>query len=86
VQTWTLFDGQNPYADFTGSGTLKDRYLYGPAVDALLACTDASGVTNWYLSDRLGSVRNIVDVSGNVVYHTGYDSFGNKVSEPPHVW
>ena len=23
VQTWTLFDGQNPYADFTGSGTLK---------------------------------------------------------------
>ena len=22
VQTWTLFDGQNPYADFTGSGTL----------------------------------------------------------------
>ena len=80
VQTWTLFDGQNPYADFTGSGTLKDRYLYGPAVDALLARTDASGVTNWYLSDRLGSVRDIVDVSGNVVYHTGYDSFGNNVS------
>ena len=80
VQTWTVFDGQNPYADFTGSGTLKDRYLYGPAVDALLARTDASGVTNWYLSDRLGSVRDIVDVSGNVVYHTGYDSFGNKVS------
>jgi RHS repeat-associated protein len=80
VQTWTLFDGQNPYADFTGSGTLKDRYLYGPAVDALLARTNASGVTDWYLADRLGSVRDIVDVSGNVVYHTGYDSFGNNVS------
>ena len=80
VQTWTLFDGQNPYADFTGSGTLNDRYLYGPAVDSLLARTDASGVTNWYLSDRLGSVRDIVDVSGNVVYHTGYDSFGNNVN------
>jgi len=80
VQTWTVFDGQNPYADFTGSGTLKDRYLYGPAVDSLLARTDASGTTAWYLADRLGSVRDIVDVSGNVVYHTGYDSFGNNVS------
>ena len=80
VQTWTLFDGQNPYADFTGSGTLNDRYLYGPAVDSLLARTDTSGVTDWYLADRLGSVRDIVDVSGTVVYHTGYDSFGNKVS------
>ena len=80
VQTWTVFDGQNPYADFTGSGTLNDRYLYGPAVDSLLARTDTSGVTDWYLADRLGSVRDIVDVSGTVVYHTGYDSFGNKVS------
>jgi RHS repeat-associated protein len=80
VQTWTVFDGQNPYDDFNGSGTLKDRYLYGPAVDALLARTDTSGVTDWYLADRLGSVRDIVDLSGNVVYHTGYDSFGNKVS------
>jgi RHS repeat-associated protein len=25
-------------------------------------------------------VRDIVDVSGNVVYHTGYDSFGNNIS------
>ncbi len=57
-----------------------ERYLYGPAVDALLSRTDASGVTNWYLADRLGSVRDIVDVSGNVVYHTGYDSFGNNIS------
>jgi RHS repeat-associated protein len=80
VQTWTVFDGQNPYADFNGAGTLTQRYLHGAAVDALLARTDASGVTNWYLSDRLGSVRDIVDVSGNVVYHTGYDSFGNNIS------
>ena len=80
VQTWTVFDGENPYADFNGSGTLEERYLYGPAVDSLLARTDASGVTDWYLADRLGSVRDVVDVSGNVVYHNGYDSFGNNIS------
>ena len=30
--------------------------------------------------DSDGSVRDIVDTSGTVLYHTGYDSFGNKVS------
>lgn len=80
VTTWTVFDGQNPYVDFDGSGSLAQRYLHGAAVDALLARSDASGVTDWYLTDRLGSVRDIVDTSGTVLYHTGYDSFGNKVS------
>jgi len=80
VTTWTVFDGENPYADFNGAGTLTERYLHGAAVDALLARSDASGVTDWYLTDRLGSVRDIVDTSGTVLYHTGYDSFGNKVS------
>ncbi len=80
VTTWTVFDGQNPYADFNGAGSLTQRYLHGAAVDALLARSDASGVTDLYLTDRLGSVRDIVDTSGTVLYHTGYDSFGNKVS------
>ena len=36
TQTWTVYDGQNPYADFNGSGTLTERYLNGPAVDQIL--------------------------------------------------
>jgi|GEM_PF-6166533 len=75
VTTWTVFDGVNPYADFNGAGSLTERYLHGAAVDALLAMSDASGVTDWYLTDRLGSVRDVVDTSGTVLYHAGIRQF-----------
>ena len=79
--TWTVYDGQNTYADFSGAGVLKTRYLYGPAVDALLARTDASGTTAWYLTDRLGSVRDLASTSGGLLDHLAYDAYGNIVSE-----
>ena len=79
--TWTVYDGQNTYADFSGAGVLKTRYLYGPAVDALLARTDASGTTAWYLTDRLGSVRDLASTSGTALDHLAYDAYGNIVSE-----
>ncbi len=36
-QTWTVYDGINPYADFNGSGTLLTRYVSGPAIDEIFA-------------------------------------------------
>jgi len=81
TQTWTVYDGQNPYADFNGSGTLLTRYLYGPAVDEILARTASGGTTAWYLTDKLGSVRDVVDTSGTVIDHVVYDSFGNVTTE-----
>src|SRR5262249_25528965 len=76
VQTWTVYDDQNTYADFDGSGALQERYLYGPAVDALLARIDSGGATAWYLTDKLGTVRDITSTSGTVIYHASYDSYG----------
>jgi RHS repeat-associated protein len=81
TQTWTVYDSQNPYADFNGSDTLQERYLYGPAVDALLARTNSGGTTAWYLTDRLGTVRDIASSAGTVLDHVSYDSFGNVLSE-----
>ena len=81
TQTWTVYDGVNGYADFNGAGTLLERYLYGPAVDALLARTSSGGTTAWYLTDRLGTVRDIASTSGTVIDHLSYDSFGNVLSE-----
>jgi len=78
---WMVYDGQNTYADFSGAGMFKTRYLYGPAVDALLARTDASGTTAWYLTDRLGSVRDLASTSGTALDHLTYDAYGNIVSE-----
>ncbi len=91
AQTWTVYDGTSPdalpYADFNGSGALAVRYVSGPgvvdgaAVDELLARTSAGGATAWYLTDKLGSVRDVVDSSGTVLDHVVYDSFGNVLSE-----
>ena len=87
TQTWTVYDGAEPYADFNGSGTLTERYIHGPgvvngaAVDEILARTNSGGTTAWYLPDKLGSVRDIVSSSGTELDHIVYDSFGNILTE-----
>ncbi len=91
TQTWTVYDGTSadaqPYADFNGSGSLTERYLTGSGVvngsvvDQFLARTSAGGTTAWYLTDKLGSVRDIVSTSGTELDHIVYDSFGNIVTE-----
>ncbi len=67
------------------------RYLYGPAVDQILADEQVSSPTQagtvlWPLTDHLGSVRDIAqrDTLNNVtnlVNHRNYDAFGNLISE-----
>ena len=82
VQTWTVYDGANPYADFDGSGSLTTRYLSDPRVlDALFARVAADGTTAWYLRDNIGSVRQVVGPTGTVLDAITYDSFGNVLSE-----
>ncbi len=85
-QIWTVFDGVNPYMDFDGDGELQTRYLYGPGIDELFARIGAGEDPEWYLTDRLGSVRQIVDASGAILDEITYDSFGNVLSEsnPTH--
>ena len=80
-QVWTVFDGVNPYMDFDGDGLLKTRYLYGPGIDELFARIGAGEDPEWYLADRLGSVRQIVDASGAVLDEITYDSFGGILIE-----
>jgi RHS repeat-associated protein len=53
----------------------------GAVVDAILARTNSSNTTAWYLSDKLGSVREIVGTSDIVLDQIVYDSFGNIVTE-----
>jgi RHS repeat-associated protein len=80
-QVWTVFDGVNPYMDFDGDGLLKTRYLYGPGIDELFARIGAGEDPEWYLADRLGSVRQIVDGAGTILDEITYDSFGGILSE-----
>ncbi len=77
----TLYDGQTPLLDFNASGTVTARYLSVPdAVDELLARQTSSGVA-WYLDDREGTVRDIVNNSGAVIDHLTYGAFGNLTGQ-----
>ncbi len=70
----------NVWADLDGSNDLQTRYLHGDQVDQLFARQDA-GVQYWYLTDYQGSVRDVLDNSGNVKDAIVYDGFGNIISE-----
>jgi RHS repeat-associated protein len=73
--------GENIALQFNGSGTLTDRVLYGPAVDQVLADENATGQLSWFLADRLGSVRNVINSTGAVLDHLVYNSFGQITAE-----
>jgi RHS repeat-associated protein len=53
----------------------------GQNVDQLVARETPTGTVGWYLTDRLGSVRDIVNDSGQVLDHIDYDAFGNITVE-----
>ena len=79
TQTWTLYDGSTPVMDFTSSGSLATRYLNGPAgdlIDTVLARESASGTVAWYLPDRLGTIRDLINNSGSIIDHVDYSAFG----------
>jgi RHS repeat-associated protein len=84
TKTWTVYNGKtaddNPYADFTSSGSLNMRYVDGLAIDELFARTDSSGNTAWYLRDNVGSFY--ADVTTTMVLDAVvYDPYGNLVTE-----
>jgi RHS repeat-associated protein len=66
---------------------LQDRYLWGPAVDQLLADEVLSaGQVSWALGDHQNTVRDVARYNSgtdatSVVNHNAYNSFGVKVSQ-----
>jgi RHS repeat-associated protein len=78
---YTLYDGQTPLLDFNGSGTVTARYLSVPGgIDELLARQTSAGVA-WYLTDREGSVNDIINNLGTVVDHIDYSAYGTVLNE-----
>ena len=84
TQTWTLYDGSDPIMDFNGSGSLEMRYLNGPTgqlVDTVLARESTGGTIAWYLPDRLGTIRDLINNSGSIIDHVDYSAFGTVLDE-----
>ncbi len=66
----------NVWADLDGSNDLLTRYFHGDQVDQLFGRQD-SLVQYWTLTDRLGSVRDVLDNTGTVKDAINYDGWGN---------
>jgi RHS repeat-associated protein len=81
VQTWTLYDGANAWADFDANGSLTTRYLNGLGMDERYVRVSASGNAAWYLTDHLGSVRQVVSPTGIVLDAVTYSAFGTILAE-----
>jgi len=89
-----VYDGDQIVLEFDGTsaGDVSHRYLWGPAVDQILAdeqvsTTSSAGNTIWPLSDHLNTARDLADyTSGSaptatVLNHREYDSFGDLKGE-----
>jgi len=87
-----VWDGDDIVLDFVdtdGAGggasvALAKRYLWGQAVDQLLAEETAGGATVWDLADNLGSVRDQMDNTGGFLSgsHVNFDAFGKPTATP----
>src|SRR5262249_23556464 len=76
--------GWDTWAHLDGSSVLQTRSLEGDGIDQRLARTEGTGGSAyWTLTDRMGSVRDVVDGSGVVKDHIDYNAWGNIRYETP---
>jgi RHS repeat-associated protein len=87
TETRFAYDGQNVWADLDSGNTVLVRYLDGAGTDQILTRTVGTGVNatvTAYLTDRLGSVRDLEQFSNQtIVGHLDYDGFGNPPQTLP---
>jgi RHS repeat-associated protein len=80
-QVMTVYDGNHAWADFDGVGTVQARYLFGQRIDQILARWQPGSGVAWYLTDHLGTVRDLVNAVGQIINHLDYDSFGKILAQ-----
>ena len=75
------YDGKNAWADLDGNNALLTRHLYLDGLDQPVARISAAGLVAWYLTDHLGSVRDVVNDNGVILDHIDYNAFGAVTNE-----
>jgi hypothetical protein len=75
------YDGKDVWADLNSSNALTMRRLYD-ATNTVFTRIDSSGNAAWYLTDHLGSVRDIESNSTQAVLdHLDFDAYGKLTNE-----
>ena len=81
VSEHRVYEGQNLWADLDAAGQVTTQYLFGPRIDEALARYRPSEGTAFYLTDRLGTVRDLLAANGLIVNSREYSTFGELLSE-----
>ena len=74
------FTDPDGLADDTHDPAVAHRYLYGAAVDQILAVEDSGGSVLWGLDDHQGTIRDVIDSTGALVRHVEYTAFGRHAN------
>jgi RHS repeat-associated protein len=74
-KSFISYDGQNPILILGEGSIIQSRRLYAQLIDSILA-NEAGAISQWFLTDQVGSVCDLIDNSGNIINHYAYDSFG----------
>ncbi len=75
-------DRGNAWADLNSMNTVAMRYIRRGSANQLLAQIDGSASLSWYVTDNLGSVRDVVGATGTTALdHVDYGAFGRIVLE-----
>ena len=74
------YNKDDSWADLDGTNAVTARYLHGARIDELLIRQRVIDGRGWYLTDHLGTVRDIANATGAVVAHVDYSSFGQVLN------
>jgi RHS repeat-associated protein len=86
VQQWLYQDQLEPLAELDGSGNLVAEFIYG-SKSHVPAYILRGGQTYRIISDHLGSVRLVVNVTdGSVAQSIDYDEFGVVITDSSPGW
>jgi RHS repeat-associated protein len=86
-ETISVYNGKsfmaNEWARFDASGEVFQRFLFTNNVDQLVAqWTQGEGIS-WALTDHLGSIRDTINDTGQIVQHIHYSAFGAPTFASP---
>lgn len=81
TKTRYIYDGLQRIADYDGtSGSLQNRYVFGPGLDEPLVQVSSGGTITYLHHDRMGSIIAISDNSGAVTSSYKYSPWGESSS------
>ena len=90
TSTYFVYDGNQIVLQIGAEGQVTNRYLWGPAVDQILADEqvqfDGSSAVLWTLTDHLNTVRDLAVLDADtgvttIANHLVYDAFGRLTSQ-----